>query len=52
MISPYLEKAHVEVNLDECVVEIVKNGKRYSVDEFIEERINDVLNLRMQEDRE
>ena len=50
MIPPY--KGHVELNLDDCVVEVVENGKRYSLDEFIEERINDVLNLRMQEDRE
>lgn len=41
----------VTINLDYCPVEIVKNGKRYSLNEFIEERINDVLDLRMQEER-
>ena len=42
----------VTINLDMYPVEIIKNGKRYSLIEFIEERINDVLDLRMQEDRE
>lgn len=39
----------VTINLDMYPVEIIKNGKRYSWNEFIEECINNVLNLRMQE---
>lgn len=42
----------VKINLDICPVEIVKNGKQYSLMEFIEECINDVLDLRMREERE
>ncbi len=45
-------KKMATINLDYCPVEIIKNGKQYSLDEFIEECVNDVLDLRMKEERE
>ena len=44
------EEGRVTINLDGPPVEIVKNGKRYSLIEFIENCINDVLDLRMHEE--
>lgn len=45
-------KRGVVIDLDRNPVDVVKNGKQYSLVEFIEECINDVLDLRMKEERE
>lgn len=45
-------KRGVVVDLDRNPVDVVKNGKQYSLVEFIEECVNDILDLRMKEERE
>lgn len=44
-------KKMVMINLDDYPVEVVKNGKHYSLDEYLALKIEALLDIRMKEDR-
>lgn len=49
MNVPWDEKQTIVINLDRAIVEIVKDGKYYSLDGFLKEKFEAFLAMRMRE---
>lgn len=50
MKAPWNEKQTVVIDLDKAIVEIVKYGKHYSLDEYLNERFEAFLDMRLKEE--
>lgn len=50
MIAPWNERQTVVIDLDKSIVEIVKYGKHYSLDEYLNERFEAFLAMRLREE--
>lgn len=50
MKAPWAEKETVVIDLDKDIVEIVKYGKHYSLDGYLNERFEAFLAMRMREE--
>ena len=50
MKAPWNERQTVVIDLDKAIVEIVKYGKHYSLDEYLNERFEAFLAMRLKEE--
>lgn len=50
MIAPWDKKQTIVIDLDKSIIEVVKNGKHYSLNEYLAMAIENLLDLRMKED--
>lgn len=49
MSAPWNEKQTIVIDLDGAIVEIVKDGKHYSLDGYLNEKFEAFLAMRMRE---
>ena len=50
MNVPWSEKQTIVIDLDGAIVEIVKNGKHYSLDGYLNEKFEAFLAMRLREE--